>query len=183
MFNNVRGIQVEFPTSPLSMRVARIQPPGVSPYDIVTPIPHEIMFKEGLAREAVVGRLKRLSNIEGEGGFSPEDLIPNPVFIDFLHRVVAKHAPELVEYQTQAKKQHDGWVYVIDGRTARSKEPILPQDILGAFAVLGGIIMPNSYRRNDQYVLFTQNGFFRLHKTITSKLMEELLALNANRKR
>src|SRR5215813_10345069 len=106
------------------------------------------MFKEGLAREAVVGRLKRLSDIEGAGGFGPEDFIPSPIFTEFLHRVVAKHAPELVDYQNLAKKQRDGWVYVIDGRTDRSKNPIPPRDILGAFAVHGGIIMPNSYRPN-----------------------------------
>jgi hypothetical protein len=96
--------------------------------------------------------------------------------------VVAKHAPELAEYQTQAKKQRDGWVYVIDGRTVRSKEPIVSRDILGAFAVRGGIIKPNSYRRNDEYGLFTQEGFFRLHETLASELMDDLLALNANPK-
>lgn len=182
MFTNVRGTY-EFATSQLSIGVARIHPPGVPPYDLVTAIPYEIGFKQGLAPEAVVGKLRQLSNIEGEGGFGPKDFVPNRAFVDFLHRVVAEHAAELVEYQAQAKKQHEGWVYVIDGRTATPKGLIPARDILGAFAVRDGVITPDSYLQNDQYVLYTQDGFFRLHEVLKSKLMEELLTLNASQRR
>ena len=165
------------------MAVVRIQPPGVSPYDVVTPIPSETTFKQGLASEAVVGGLKQLSNIEGEGGFGPKDFVPNRAFADFLHRLVADHAADLLEYQAQAQKQHQGWVYVVDGRTSAPNGLIPARDILGAFAVRGGVITPNSYVRNDKYVLYAEDGFFRLHEALKSKLMEELLAFNASQRR
>ncbi len=181
MFTNVRGTY-EFATSGLQMGVSRIQPPGAPPYDVVTPIPSEIMFKQGLAPEAIVGVLRQLSNIEGEGGIAPKDFVRNRVFADFLHRVVADHAPKLIEYQAQAKKQHEGWVYVIDGRTPAPKGLIPARDILGAFAVRDGVITPDSYVRNDQYFLYTQDGFFQLHVVLKSKLMEELLRHIFNRR-
>ena len=70
----------------------------------------------------------------------------------------------------------DRWTY------SQIERPIVSRDILGAFAVRSGIITPNSYRRNDYYGLFTEEGFFRLHETLASALMNELLALNANPK-
>jgi hypothetical protein len=181
IFSNVRRVEIGFSTSSLPLGIARIAPPGTLPYDVVTPVPHETIFKAGLAREAVIGRLKRLSNIEGDDtrALDPEDFIPSPVFTEFLHRTIAKHAPELVDYQNQAKKQREGWVYVIDGRTGGSNDPIPSRDVLGGFAVEAGVIMPSSYRPNGNYVLFTRDGFPKLHRILMGKLMEELLALNA----
>lgn len=181
MFTNVQGTY-EFATSELEIGVARIQPHGAPPYDVLTPIPSDMMFKQGLVPEAIVGVLRQLSNIEGDGGFTPKDFVRNRVFADLLHRVVADHAPELIEYQAQAKKQREGWVYVIDGRTPAPKGLIPARDILGAFAVREGAITPNSYVRNDQHFLYTQDGFFQLHEVLKSKLMEKILTLNASQK-
>jgi hypothetical protein len=40
-----------------------------------------------------------------------------------------------------------------------------------------------TYVRNGKYFLYTQDSFFRLHEVLESKLMEELLTLNASQKR
>jgi hypothetical protein len=63
-FDRVRAVAASPAMKQLSVAVVRIQPPGASPYDVLTPIP-EVTFEQGLVREAVVGRLKKLaSNLE-----------------------------------------------------------------------------------------------------------------------
>jgi hypothetical protein len=180
MFSDVAGHPVAFPTTALSMTVTRISPPNQPPYDIVTPVP-PVSFKEGLAPAAIVGRLKQLSNIEGQGRLRPQDLIPNPMFLAILHRTVAEGAPQISEYQAEAKKVGLGWLYVIDGRTPAPNGVIHQRDILGAFSVRDGTIQTHSYTPNDQYVVFTEDGFFRLHEALGSKLSAALLAANRPR--
>lgn len=58
-FDSVKA-NSNFPMKQLSVAVVRIQPPGASPFDVLTPIP-EVTFTQGLVREAVVGRLKKTS--------------------------------------------------------------------------------------------------------------------------
>ena len=79
------------------------------------------MFKRGLPPEGVIGTLNKLSNIEMQGdnseaGFGPENFFANSNFKTFLHEAIAKHAPELPEYQRQAEDLGNGWLYLIDGR-------------------------------------------------------------------
>src|SRR5688572_12361646 len=85
LFDDMAGRPVAFPTTELSIWATRIGPPGQAPYDIVTVVPPETSFKRGLAPAAIVGRLTGLSNIEGQGGIRPQDLIPNPAFLIGLH--------------------------------------------------------------------------------------------------
>ena len=181
MFDDMAGHPVAFPTTELSIWVTRISSPDQPPHDIVAVVPPEISFKRGLAPAAIVGRLKRLSDIEGQGGVRPQDLIPNPTFLVVLHRIIAEHAPEIREYQAEAKEEGTGWLYVVDGRTTAPDGVIHRQDILGAFAVRGGTIHADSYKPNDRYLLFTEEGFLRLHEVLGSKLGEELLAANNSR--
>jgi hypothetical protein len=106
---------------------------------------------------------------------SSEDLIVNPAFINLLQDVVARHASEVADYQTQAKQLQNGWLYVIDGRTGASPCFVPLRDVLGAFMVQDGNLVQNSYRRNDQYVIYSEDGFISLHEVLRAKLIDELL--------
>jgi len=100
-----------------------------------------------------------------------------------LHEVVARSAPDVADYQTQAKQIQNGWLYVIDGRTKSSTSVVPLRNILGAFTVKDGSVVQNSYRRNDQYVIYSEDGFISLHETLAANVVDELLMLNAKQKR
>lgn len=46
-----------------------------------------------------------------------------------------------------------------------------------------GSVVQNSYRRNDQYVIYSEDGFISLHETLAANVVDELLMLNAKQKR
>jgi hypothetical protein len=159
------------------MAVVRIQPPGKAVADLVTPIDPELVFSQGLSGDAVAGTLKQLSNMESDiGRIRPESFAPNSLFLDLLHAFIAERAPAVRDYQLQAQQQHDRPMYIIDGRASGETEVIAPADIFGVFVVRGGVIQRDSYRRNHQHSLFTEQGFFRLHDVLKDHFMRELLA-------
>jgi len=47
-------------------------------------------------------------------------------------------------------------------------------DIIGQFAVRDGVIVPESYRRNDDHLLFSDDGLFQLDDELDGKLMDRL---------
>jgi hypothetical protein len=145
--------------------------------DYVTVLPPEVMFKDGLAPEAIVGILTR--PLESGESITPEVFARNKVFVDFLHKVIARHAPNAPACQAEATKLGNGWIYIIDQRTPTPGGPVPPEDILGAIEVKNGTIVEGSYQASPNHRILSQRGFFRLDPELHQRLVEELAALKA----
>ena len=161
--------------------VCQVQKPGEGLQDIVTLLPPEQMFTNGLIPEAIVGVLKAPVK-EGEA-IKPENFVRNKVFNEFMHEVIARVGPELKGLQAEARRQGEGWVYLIDGRTKTPEGQVPPQDIIGGFEVKAGQLVAGSYKRNPKHVLLSQDGFFRLPVELNEVLKKELTARNNEAKK
>jgi hypothetical protein len=118
--------------------------------------PAEVQALGHLPGEAVLG-------VYAGGADSPETFRPNRAFIGLLHRVIAEVGARSPELAAGAREQRDGWLYVIDPRTPEGPNGrVVPEDILGAFEVRGGALVPASYRPNDGYRVLTENGMTQL---------------------
>ena len=142
--------------------------------DYATVLPPEVFSKAGAAGEAIVGALPRGGG-NGDASVSPEGFVPNEVFSRFLHSLVAEHAPSIPSIQAEAERIGNGWVSVIDRRTPNPKGPVPPEDIIGAFQVTAGRVVPGSYVAGEGYRLLTERGFFHLDDGLHKKLVDELI--------
>jgi len=129
-----------------------------------------IVFKKGVPREAILGELAG-----NAGQISPEGFRPNPVFIQFLHWVIARHSTQCSDLVEEAKRQQEGYVYVIDQRTPTPGGQVPLEDIIGVFEVKGGELA--TYRASPNHQLLTQQGPLRLTPWYQEKLLEELRKL------
>jgi hypothetical protein len=145
--------------------------------DYVTLIGPEAAFSQGLAPEAIVGVLLRPLEL-GES-ITPEVFARNRVFVDFLHAVIARHGPDQPGCRAEAKRLGEGWIYIIDQRTKMPGGPVPPEDIIGAFEVKGGEVLPGSYQPSPRHMILTPNGFFRLDDGLQQSLLRELASRNA----
>jgi hypothetical protein len=141
--------------------------------DIVSLLPPDLMFASGLAAEAIVGGCATL--LEEEEAITEANFRPNSLFIDLLHDVIATEAPTLPALQARARRQSTGWIYVIDARTPTPDGEVPPFDIIGAFEVREGVIVPMSYQPNANHRLFAANEFFKLEPTLHQRLIERLV--------
>jgi hypothetical protein len=157
--------------------ICRVALPGEGQQDLVTLLPSEETFANGIIPEAIVGVLKRPLE-EGEA-IKPENFVRKKIFNDFLHEFIARQGPELKGLQAEARRQREGWVYLIDGRTATPQGKVPPDDIIGAFEVKDGRLVAQSYERNPRHVLLSQDGFFRLAPELHEQLLRELTAPNS----
>jgi hypothetical protein len=138
----------------------------------VTPIPPEVVFERGLIPEAIVGALLR-SLGPGES-ITPEIFARNSVFVRFMHEVIAKHAPLDPGCREEAKKSGTGWLFIIDKRTKTPRGDVPPEDIIGAFQVVQGEFVADSYRPNAHHMILSKDGFFRLMPQLHEHLLREL---------
>lgn len=107
---------------------------------------------QGLPGEAVLG-------VYAGPDRSIEHFRPNRTFIDFLHRVLADWGARCSELAESAREQGEGWQYLIDLRTPEGVNGnVPPDDIIGAFEVRKGVVVPGSYWRNPNYRVLTKNG-------------------------
>jgi hypothetical protein len=85
--------------------------------------------------------------------------LPNPEFVRFMHRVIREAGPRNASMQASAAEQRDGWIYVIDLRTAEGPQGYVPpEDISGAFEIKDGQILPDTYRPNDRHLVLSDQG-------------------------
>jgi hypothetical protein len=151
--------------------VCRVQSPeGVNDY--VTLLPPELAFSRGLAPEAIVGVLSH-PLAEGEP-ITPAVFARNRIFVEFLHAVIARRGPSLPDLIAEAERQRNGRVYLIDGRTPTPEGAVPPEDIIGAFEVRDGRIVPGSYNACPNHGVLSSNGFFQLPSELHALLVEEL---------
>lgn len=122
----------------------------------------------GIPGEAVAGILF------GQAA-TPEAFRANRVFIDFLHEVIGKAGPRDSSMIAAARQQEDGWMYVIDLRTPDGPHGrVSPEDILGAFEVRSGEIVPDSYQPAGSHRVFTKHGLVRLPPFLHEAFVSEL---------
>jgi hypothetical protein len=155
----------------LPITVCRVDSADGAKY-YVTCLPHEQLCARGLAPEAIIGVLLR--PLEPDEAITPAVFARNRVFVDFMHKVIARRGPELPGLIAEARRQGDGWVYVIDQRTRNPQGAVPPEDIIGAFEVRGGRVVPGSYRPFSSHIILTADGFFRLGAELQAFLLQEL---------
>ncbi len=119
--------------------VCRVETPE-GEKDYVTLLTPEQFFSRGLASEAIVGGLSR--PLAAGEPITPEVFARNPVFVEFLHAVIARRGPSLPGLIAEAERQGEGWVYLIDQRTRTPGGRVPPEDIIGAFEARGGRSSP-----------------------------------------
>ena len=144
-------------------------PEGVK--ECVSLLSPEVAFLDGLHDEVIMGQCRRENPKER---INPKNFAPNPKFTSILQQIIAENMADLLEIQQQARKQRDGYIFLIDARTATRDGHIPPCDIFGGMAVERGLIVRGSYEPNPNYQLFSERGIFLLPTELQQKLMQKL---------
>jgi hypothetical protein len=132
----------------------------------------EQIFTRGLPAEGIVGVLTR--PLEPGEAITPAVFARHRAFVDFMHAVIAQHAPPQAGCIAEARRLGNGWVYIIDQRTPTPQGPVPPQDIVGCFEVKDGQVVTGSYRPNDKHRILSADGFCQLGAELQQCLLEEL---------
>lgn len=127
----------------------------------------------GLKGPAIMGALAR--PLERGETITAEIFTPNPAFLEFLHQFLGEYASKDPALRTEAKRVGNGWVYVMDQRTPTPGSQVPPEDIMGAFEVKNGEIVPGSWRANEKHTVLSANGFVRLDPKLHRILVKKLL--------
>jgi hypothetical protein len=130
--------------------------------------PEEVNQIGGLKSEAIIGFLNNEQAYRE--GFSP-----NKVFLDFMQDIIAAEAPKDLALKKAAMEEQEEWIYIIDNRCPN--EDAEPEDIIGAFEVKDGIIIPGSYYRNENYSVYGENGLFQLPDSLYEVLIQAIKSL------
>jgi hypothetical protein len=147
--------------------------------DYITLTSPDAALSEGLIPQAILGVLNRA--LGPEEPITPDVVAPNSVFTKFLAFVIARHGPEQPGLVAEAGRIGKGHVFLVDQRTPTPQGPVPPEDILGAFRVEDGNVVPGSYMASPSHRLLTSNGFFQLDSKLMDCLQRELVAQSANR--
>ena len=147
---------------------------GNSMRDFVTLVPAETFSSRGLVNEAIVGVLSRL--LEDDEQITPDVFTRNHVFVEFMHEVIARHAPRDPSFHEEARRQGNGWIYIIDQRTPDPAGTVPPEDIVGCFQIANGKVIPESYQSNSKHLIFSAHGFFDLGSNLNGALLDEVLS-------
>jgi hypothetical protein len=142
------------------------------PLNVLSFLPPEYVFAKGIPEEAIVGVLPPDVTKIALPAFKS-----GSAFIRFLHRVIAKHAPNLPALQEEARRIGNGSLFIVDGRAPTPEDRVEPEDIIGAFQVSAGIILPDTYRASTKHLLVGKHGFLLLDELLQQKLLDELLLL------
>jgi hypothetical protein len=152
--------------------VYRVQLPDGLRQDVVSLLADDIVLLSGLTGAAIVGVCSQL--LDPGASITEANFRANQRFVAVLHQVLATEVPTLPEFQAEARRQDSGWVYVLDARSPTPAGEVPPYDILGAFEVRDGAIVPHSYQANAKHRLFSSKGLFRLDARIHQRLLERL---------
>ena len=128
-----------------------------------------------LAPQAIIGQVT--SSREAGDSLTPETFVANRGFHELLHAVVERHAPSTPSFADDARRQRDGWIYVIDQRTPTPGGRVPPEDVIGGFEVRAGHVVARSYQPIPAHRLMTERGFFQLGLELEQCLLTELAQL------
>jgi hypothetical protein len=143
--------------------------------DYITLIPPDIVCKQGLPSEAIVGVL--LHPLQDGESITPQNFGRNRTFVDFMHSVIARFAPLQPGCLAEAQRLHEGWIYIIDNRTPTPQGSVPAEDIIGALEVKDGKVVPGSYQPSSRHLIFSVRGFFQLEEGLYECLLQELRGL------
>ena len=137
---------------------------------IISLLPPETVFKlEKLPSIAICGTL--ISDKSKQEKFKV-----NPEFVEFMHKFIEKNTHKTESFIQEALKQQNGYIFIIDFRTPNGiMGEVPPEDIIGAFQVRAGKVVKNSYQRNPNHKIFTENGIVKLPQELNILLIEEIL--------
>lgn len=158
----------------LPIIICRVQS-AEGPRDYVTCLDEQFLTAHGLPAEAVLGVVQR--PLQPGEGITPANFSWNRGFVDFMHAMIARRGPKLAGVRGQARRQREGWLYVIDQRTPNPQVSVPPEDIVGAFEVRNGQVLPDSYHPSQSHVILSAHGFVRLGPELQSCLLQELKGL------
>lgn len=147
-------------------------PDGFAAYVTLTPMGEP--SKRGILPQEIIGQLVD-PNVP-DGDIKPENFARNRAFVDFMHAVIKKHGPSIPGLISEAHRQGNGWVMILDRRTPTPSGAVPPEDVIGAFQVQDGQIIRDSYQGNPNHRILSQQGFFQLEPTLQQHLLDELAA-------
>lgn len=142
------------------------------PRHYVSCLSHEQVFANGLPPEAIIGVLLR--PWDPSQPIMPEVFARNRVFVEFMHEVIGRRGPMLDGLRAEARRQQEGWVYIVDRRTLTPGGSVPPEDIVGAFEVKHGQVVPGTYQASPKHVILSSGGFFQFGTELEACLLEEL---------
>ena len=128
----------------------------------------------GLVTEAIVGTLLK-PLLPGTHSINPDAFAFNGAFVDFMHEVIIREAPSQPGAQGEAKRVGEGWIYIIDERAGARGTAVSPEDLIGAFKVRDGQIVPESYSPNRGHRILSERGFFKLEAGLLKLLLQALV--------
>jgi hypothetical protein len=170
-------------SGPLSGLIPMSEPPlyvcrkdiGDGASDYVTLLSPAITAAAGLALEAIVGTLLK-PLVSGKHHITPDAFAHNRVFVDFMHEIIAREAPGQAGVQAEAQRVGEGWIYIIDDRAGARGTPVGAEDLVGAFKVSEGRVLPESYAPNRGHRILSERGFFKLEPGLLKLLLQALVA-------
>jgi hypothetical protein len=133
--------------------------------------PEEVERAGGVPPEAVAGTLAPGAE------FSIANFARNPVFVEFLHRVIRDAAPRIEELVAGARLQGEGWILIHDARAFGRDDDVAGRDAIGAFPIEDGAIHAGSYSPNPHHHVLTEHGMVTPHPEIQDAMMAALRAL------
>jgi hypothetical protein len=151
---------------------------GEGAKDYITLLSPEITSSVGLVAQAIVGTLLKPLG-EGKHRITPDAFAHNSAFVDFMHEVIIREAPKQADAQAEARRLGEGWIYIIDERAGPRGVAVGPEDLIGAFKVEGGRILPDSYAPNRGHRILSERGFFKLESGLLKLLLQALVACSS----
>jgi len=133
----------------------------------VSILSNKYVYEHGLSTFSIIGV------VENRVELKPEEFTPNTAFINTFHKIIASKMPLDSFFIEQANELSNGVVYMVDGRTKDAKN-VPPEDVIGAMKTVDGILQPNTYQKNFNYKLLTENGFFQLPDDYHLAILEEV---------
>lgn len=130
----------------------------------------EKILNKSLHTESIVGESLRL--IDELNDISPDNFARNPVFVEFMHKIIADFGETFTGLKEAAQRQREGIICIIDGRTPTPQGPVPPEDIIGIFKITNGLIIRGSYMPNPNHLILSEKGFFQLHPEIKDFLLK-----------
>lgn len=149
--------------------------------DFVSLLPAQDAFSGGIVPEAIIGEFSE--PLHPDAPIPANGFARNRLFVELLHSVVAREAPKLKSFQSQAKKQMEGWVYVIDQRTSNPTGDVPNEDVIGAFEVKNGKVVDGTYVANKNHRILSTRGFFDLGAELYELLLAELRERNSSKRK
>lgn len=131
-------------------------------------------FRGGVPPEAIVGLLR--TPAPPGTPIEPSSFVPNMSFVSLLHEAISTRGPDTEGLARAARRQGEGWIYVIDQRTRSPSGQVPPEDIVGAFQVAGGRLVPGSCKPNPKHQLVTKRGPFDLGRELEALVSDEIAA-------